>query len=61
MSSEYTQFIQSFLFIYFLMQGYTYFNNFLMYLVFNADRIPVNGEVSLQVAAGVFHDRDKSF
>lgn len=31
-----------------------------MYLVFNADRIPVNGEVSLQVAAGVFR-RDKSF
>lgn len=30
-----------------------------MYLVFNADRIPVNGEVSLQVAAGVFHGRDK--
>ena len=39
----------------------THFNNFLMYLVFNADRIPVNGEVSLQVAAGVFHGRDKSF
>lgn len=32
-----------------------------MYLVFNADRIPVIGEVSLQVAAGVFHGRDKSF
>lgn len=43
------------------MQGCTHFNNFLMYLVFNADRIPVNGEVSLQVAAGVFHGRDKSF
>lgn len=32
-----------------------------MYLVFNADRIPVIGEVSLQVAAGVFHGRDKVF
>lgn len=32
-----------------------------MYLVFNADRIPVNGEVSLQVAAGVFHGRDQVF
>lgn len=32
-----------------------------MYLVFNADRIPVNGEVSLQVAAGVFHGSNKSF
>lgn len=56
MSSEYTQ-IHSVLFF----PKRTYFNNFLMYLVFNADRIPVNGEVSLQVAAGVFHGRDKSF
>lgn len=29
-----------------------------VYLVFNANRIPVNGEVALQVASGVFHARD---
>lgn len=29
-----------------------------VYLVFNANRIPVNGEFALEVASGVFHARD---